>query len=274
MKLLNGAELSAYIKERQARQVRGLRQAHGIGPKLAIILTTDSPVSEAYINMKKRYGVDILVDVDLYHVKQSETPALINKLNKDDSVHGIIIQLPLADPSETDAIVNLVSPEKDVDGLGKDAKFDPATPLAIMWLLAGYNVQFPGRQILIVGQGRLVGAPLKELMEKSDLSPAVADKHTKDLKAEALKADIIVTATGKHGVITPDMLKEGAVVVDSGVADVGGKSVGDLAPEVYERDDLTLTPVKGGVGPLTVCALIDNVILAARRVAEKQPAKV
>ena len=272
MKFLNGAELAAYIKERQAHQVRGLRQARGVNPKLAIILTTNNPVSEAYINMKKRYGADILVDVDLYHTKQEETPALLDKLNKDDGVHGIIVQLPIADPSETETIVNLVSPEKDVDGLGENATFDPATPLAILWLLNGYNIELKaGRQVLLVGQGRLVGAPLKKLLEASDITPVIADKHTKDLKAETLQSDVIVTATGKHGVITPDMLKEGAVVVDAGVADAGGKTVGDLAPEVYDRDDLTLTPHKGGVGPLTVCALFDNVIRAAERVAEKQP---
>lgn len=269
--MLNGAELAAYIKERQGHQVRGLRQARGIAPKLAIILTTDNRVSEAYINKKKRYGADILIDVDLYHVKQKDAPELIGKLNDDASVHGIIVQLPLEDVSATDEIVNLVSPEKDVDGLGKGAKFDPATPLAILWLLAGYNVELKaGRQVLLVGQGRLVGAPLKKLMEASDITPLVADKYTEDLKAETLKADVIITATGKHGVITSDMVKDGAVVVDAGVASEGGKTVGDLAPEVYERDDLTLTPHKGGVGPLTVCALFDNVIRSAERVAEKQ----
>ncbi len=251
--------------------MRALRQAHGIAPKLAIILTTHNPVSEAYINKKKRYGADILIDVDLHHVAQKDVKELLNKLSKDDSVHGIIVQLPLEDTSQTEEIVNLVAPEKDVDGLGANAKFDPATPLAILWLLAGYNVELKaGRQVLLVGRGRLVGAPLEKLMLASDITPEVADKHTKDLKAETLKADVIITATGKHGVITPDMIKEGAVVVDAGVASEGGKTVGDLAPEVYERDDLTLTPHKGGVGPLTVCALFDNVIRAAERVAEKQ----
>lgn len=271
MKLLNGAELAAYIKERQGHQVRALRQARGIAPKLAIILTTDNRVSEAYINKKKRYGAEILIDVDLYHVKQKEASALIEKLNKDDSVHGIIVQLPLEDISQTGEIVNLVSPEKDVDGLGDNATFDPATPLAILWLLAGYNVELKaGKQVLLVGQGRLVGAPLKKLMESSDITPAIADKYTTDLKAETLKADVIITATGKHGVIKPDMIKDGAVVVDAGVASEGGKTVGDLDPTVYDRDDLTLTPHKGGVGPLTVCALFDNVIRSAERVAEKQ----
>lgn len=250
--------------------MRALRQAHGIAPKLAIILTTKNPVSETYIRKKKQYGAEILIDVDLYHVAQKDVKALLDKLNKDGSVHGIIVQLPLEDISQTDEIVNLVAPEKDVDGLGAGAKFDPATPLAILWLLAGYNVNLAGKQVLLVGRGRLVGGPLEKLMIASDITPAVADKYTKDLKAETLKADVIVTATGKHGVIKPDMIKDGAVVIDAGVASEGGKTVGDLAPEVYDRDDLTLTPHKGGVGPLTVCALFDNVIRAAERVAEQR----
>lgn len=275
MKLLNGAELAAYIKERQARQVRALRQAHGITPKLAIILTTDNPVSEAYIKMKKQYGSDILVDVDLYHCRQEETLELLERLNGDENVHGIIVQLPLADMAQADEILNAVASGKDVDGLSKEAKFDPATPLAIVWLLTGYNVDMAGRNVLLVGHGRLVGRPLEKLLISSGVTPAVADKYTKDLKAETLKADVIITATGKHGVIKPDMVKQGAVVVDAGVASEGGKTVGDLAPEMYDRDDLTLTPHRGGVGPLTVCALFDNVIRSAQRVAEKrrQPVK-
>lgn len=268
MKLLNGAELAAYIKERQARQVRALRQAHGIAPKLAIVLTTQNPVSLAYVNKKKQYGADILVDVDLHQVQQKKVERLLNELNEDPNVHGIIVQLPLADTGQTDEILNQVAPAKDVDGLGVDATFEPATPLAIMWLLAGYNIELRGKQVLLVGHGRLVGAPLEKLMLASDITPAIVDKYTKDLKAETLKADVIVTATGKHGVIKPDMVKESAVIVDAGVAGEGNKTVGDLAPEVYDRDDLTLTPHKGGVGPLTVCALFDNVIRSAQRVAE------
>lgn len=270
MKFLNGAELADYIKERQGHQARGLRQAHGITPKLAIILTSDNPVSKAYLGMKKQYGAEIQADVDLYQIDQKEAKPLIGRLNGDDSVHGIIIQLPLADISQTDELVNLVAPGKDVDGLGRSAEFDPATPLSILWLLSGYNIDLAGKHVLLVGHGRLVGAPLEKLMIASGITPVVADKYTKDLKAETLKADVIVTATGKHGVITPDMVKEGTVVVDAGVASEGGKTVGDLDPAMYERDDLTLTPHKGGVGPLTVCALFDNVIRAAQRIAEQQ----
>jgi methylenetetrahydrofolate dehydrogenase (NADP+) / methenyltetrahydrofolate cyclohydrolase len=264
MKLLNGSELADFIKERQAHEVRGLRQAHGIAPKLAIVVTVEHPAIEVYMRMKQRYGADILVDVDVHRVKQAEAKQLIRQLNKDDSVHGIIVQLPLKDPAETDEIVDLVAPEKDVDALGKNAMLDPATPLAILWLLAGYNVDLTGKKLVLVGRGKLVGAPLERMLKTSGHSVEVVDRKTADIKAVVSQADIVITATGTPGLVTADMIKEGAVVVDAGVAGEQGKTVGDLAPDVYERDDLTITPAKGGVGPLTICALFDNVIRAAR----------
>lgn len=265
MRLLNGKELAGFIKERQARQVRALRQAHGIEPKLAIVMTAeDNPVIETYVRMKKRYGADILVDVDIHKVHQADVRELLNKLSNDDTIHAIIVQLPLQDPSETDEILKLVPSHKDVDGLGGDPDFEPATALAILWLLSGYNIELNGKNVLLVGRGKLVGEPLEKLLLESGITPKVADKYTEDVPGLCREADVIVSATGVAGLIKPDMLKQNAVVVDAGVASEGGKTVGDVAPEVYEkRDDLTITPVKGGVGPLTVCALFDNVIRAA-----------
>ena len=273
MKLLNGKELAGYIEERQAQQVRVLRQAHGIVPKLAIIQCIDDPVINTYVRMKKRYGTNIQVEVEDHKVNQSEIAKLLQKLNNDDTIHGIIIQLPLVDKSETDEIVKLVSSEKDVDGLGENPKFDPATPMAILWLLAGYNVDLNGKHILLIGRGKLVGAPLERMLKESGHDVEVIDKEVKDVSTRTVEADIIITATGSPAILHPHMIKQKAVVVDAGVASEGGKTVGDVAPEVYERDDLTLTPVKGGVGPLTVCALFDNVIRAARRVAEAKTEK-
>ena len=266
MKLLNGKELAGFIKERQAHEVRALRQAKHVEPRLAIVVTIDHPVINVYMRMKRRYGADILVDADIHQVEQEDAPALIKKLNKDASVHGIIIQLPLERPEETDKLVNLVAPEKDVDALGKDALFDPATPIAILWLLAGYNIDLQkGKRVLLIGRGKLVGAPLERILQASGVDVHVADRSTKDLKAETLQADIIITATGSPAILYPDMIKQNAVVVDAGVAGEEGKTVGDVAPEVYDREDLTITPTKGGVGPLTVCALFENVIRAARQ---------
>ena len=268
MKLLNGKELAEFIQERQARQVRALRQAWNVQPKLAIVVTVENPVIDVYMRMKKKYGKDILIDTEVHRIKQSEVPSVIESLNQDPSVHGIIIQLPLEDPSQTDQLVDLVAPEKDVDALGKSAIFDPATPMAILWLLAGYNIDFRGKKVLLIGRGKLVGAPLERMLLASDVDVTVADRSTEDLAAEALKADIIVTATGSPAVLKSDMIKQGAVVVDAGVAGEQGKTVGDLDADVYARDDLTITPQKGGVGPLTVCALFDNVIRAARHSIE------
>lgn len=270
MKLLNGKELAGYIQERQAKQVRALRQAHKVFPKLAIVLTVDDPVINLYVKMKQRYGQELQVDVDIHKVRQSEVPELLKKLNNDDSVHGIIVQLPLKDPSETDKIVALVAPEKDVDALGPQAKFTPATPLAILWLLAGYNIELKGKSVVLVGRGKLVGAPLEKLLKDSGVSVSVADKATPSLKDALIDADVIISATGSPGILFPDMFKQGAVVVDAGVASEDGKTVGDVAESVYERDDLTITPTKGGVGPLTVSALFDNVIQAARATVDTQ----
>lgn len=264
MKLLNGRELAGFIKERQAKAVRGLRQEYKVQPRLAIIVTVDHPVIDVYVRLKKQYGADILIDVDIHRVDQVDVPKLINDLNEDERVHGIIIQLPLADPSETDRIVGLVAPEKDVDALGDNPLYDPATPMAILWLLAGYNVELSGKHILLIGHGKLVGAPLERMLKNSGHTVAVADRSTPDLKSETLKADVIITAAGSPAILYPDMVKQGAVVVDAGVASEDGKTVGDVAPELYDRDDLTITPAKGGVGPLTVCALFENVIRAAR----------
>jgi methylenetetrahydrofolate dehydrogenase (NADP+)/methenyltetrahydrofolate cyclohydrolase len=274
MKLLMGSELAGFVKERQARQVRGLRQAHGVEPRLAIVMTDlDNGVIDTYVRMKQRYGADILVDVDIHKVEQSKVRTLLSDLATDDLVHAIIVQLPLADPSETEDIVRLVPPEKDVDGLGPDPQFDPATAMAIMWLLAGYNVELKGKDVVLVGYGKLVGAPLEKLMLSSGITPRIVTKETPDVPGEVSKADIIISATGVAGLIKSDMVKEGAVVIDAGVASEGGKTVGDAALELYERDDIKITPQKGGVGPLTVCALFDNVIRAAQRVAEAKEAQ-
>jgi methylenetetrahydrofolate dehydrogenase (NADP+)/methenyltetrahydrofolate cyclohydrolase len=272
MRSLNGRELAGYIKERQAKQVRSLRQSQGVNPKLAIVVTdVDNPVIDVYMRLKSNYGNDILIDVDIHKIPHADARDLLNKLSGDDSVHAIIVQLPLANPADTDEIIGLINPHKDVDGLVDHSDFEPATALAIMWLLAGYNIDLVGKNVVLVGHGKLVGQPLEELMIDSGVTPTIVDKSTANPEEIIGQADVIVSATGVAGLIKSDMIKHGAVVVDAGVASEGGKTVGDVAPEVFEeRDDLTITPTKGGVGPLTVCALFDNVIRAAQKVAEKQ----
>lgn len=264
MKILDGSELAGFIKERQAHQVRALRQAWHVQPKLAIVQTSDNPVIDAYVRLKQSYGADILVDVDIHKVEQAELFSTIESLNTDESVHGIIIQLPLANTDDTEAAVNLVAPEKDVDGLGEHAVLTPATAMAIDWLLAGYNVDLKGKKIAIVGKGRLVGLPLSRLWQSAGYDVTVLDRTTKDLSGAVRRAAVIVTATGVPSLIDSSMIQPSAVVVDAGTAAEHGKIVGDLAADVRDRNDLTITPEKGGVGPLTVTALFDNVIRAAQ----------
>jgi methylenetetrahydrofolate dehydrogenase (NADP+)/methenyltetrahydrofolate cyclohydrolase len=264
MKLLNGLELAEFVKERQAHEVRGLRQALSVQPKLAIVVTVEHPAIDVYMRMKVQYGADILVEVELHRVLQANAKTTIQQLNADPSVHGIIVQLPLEHPAETEEIVNAVAPEKDVDGLGKNAALDPATPMAILWLLAGYNVDLRGKKIVLVGRGKLVGAPLERMLLSSEYDVTVVERDTPNADAVISEAEVLITATGVPGRITANLVKQNAVVVDAGVAGEHGKTVGDLAPDVYERSDLTLTPQKGGVGPLTICALFDNLIRAAR----------
>lgn len=269
-KLLNGTELAGYIKERQAKQVRRLRQADRIIPKLAILRSTSaSPVIDTYIRMKQQYGDDILIETVVETVDEAGMPAVIKRFNADETVHGIIIQLPLKDTSLTDDIVNLVLPAKDVDGLGKEAMFTSATAEAIDWLLAGYAVDLAGKAITIVGHGRLVGAPLARLWRGNGFNVTVLDDQSGDITHILRQSDVVVSATGVPRLITSQVLAVGAIVVDAGTASENGVIVGDIDPAVYEeRSDVTITPSKGGVGPLTIAALFDHVILAAQRVAE------
>lgn len=264
MKLLNGSELAGYIKERQAHDVRSIWGTQHVRPKLAILQSKDDPVINTYVRLKKRYGSDIGIEVEAHFVEQKTLSSHILKLNEDTSVNGIIVQLPLHDVAQTEELVNMVAPEKDVDALGVHSKFYPATPMAILWLLAGYNVVLEGKRVLLIGRGKLVGAPLEKILKKSGVDTTVVDRGAEDLSAYTLNADVIITATGSPAILYPSMIKEGAVVVDAGVASESGKIVGDLSDEVYTREDITVTPVKGGVGPLTVCALFENVIRAAK----------
>lgn len=270
MKILDGSELTGYIKERQAKQVRALRQSWRVIPRLAIVRTGSNPVTDTYLRLKSNYGEDIGVEVDIYSPTDSELLGQIEKLNNDENVQGVIIQLPLTDIGQTESAINAVVPEKDVDGLGESAAFTPATAMAIDWLLVGYNIDLKDKKIAIVGNGRLVGAPLAKLWKGMGLDVSVYDDQTKDLVNVLPTFDVIVSATGVPGLIKSNMVRDNAVVVDAGTASEGGKIVGDVAADVRERSDLTITPIRGGVGPLTVAALFDNVITAARKIADQK----
>jgi methylenetetrahydrofolate dehydrogenase (NADP+)/methenyltetrahydrofolate cyclohydrolase len=268
VKILDGTELADYVKERQAKQVRNLRQSWNVAPKLAIIQTIDDPVIDTYVRMKRKYGQDILIDVDVHRPSTDDLAALISTLNDDASVHGIIIQLPLGQGIDIDTALNGVRPDKDVDGLATGSQFTAATAQAIDWLLGGYNVELRGRKIAIVGNGRLVGAPLAKLWQSSNYDITVFDEHSKNMSKSLRRYQVIISAAGVPGLITPEQLQPGAVVVDAATSAEHGKVVGDVSEAVRQRSDLTITPEKGGVGPLTVASLFENVMQAARMSAK------
>lgn len=267
MRELNGSELAGFIKERQAKQVRALRQAWHINPRLAIVTDVENPVIETYMRLKQRYGADILIDVEIHRVPAGGALEVIQELNNRDDVQGIILQLPISNSDQTEELLESIREDKDVDGLRKRAIFQAATPTAINWLLAGYGVDLKNKKVAIVGRGRLVGAPLEKMWLKSGVDVTVFEKG--DDLSQLTNYDIIVSATGVPGLIKSQMIKTKAVVVDAGTASENGKIVGDVSEEVRQRNDVIITPKKGGVGPLTVSALFDNVITACLKIANQ-----
>lgn len=267
MRELNGSELAGFIKERQAKQVRALRQAWHINPRLAIVTDVENPVIETYMRLKQRYGADILIDVEIHRVPAGGALEVIQELNNRDDVQGIILQLPISNSDQTEELLESIREDKDVDGLRKKAIFQAATPTAISWLLAGYGVDLRGKKVAIVGRGRLVGAPLEKMWLKSGVDVTVFEKG--DDLSQLINYDIIVSATGVPELIKSQMIKAKAVVVDAGTASENGKIVGDVSEEVRQRNDVIITPKKGGVGPLTVSALFDNVITACLKIANQ-----
>lgn len=261
---LNGAQLADYIKERQAKEVRRLKQAHGIQPALAIIQDHPDPVIDTYVQLKSKYADDIGAVVESFLVNPAELPTKIKELNRDEKYQGIIVQLPLSEPSLTKQTVNQIDAGKDVDGLGEKAGYPSATAQAIMWLMAGYGIEPLGKKLVIIGQGRLVGAPLARLLSDSGVEPIVIDSPTTGLAKTLETADIVISATGQPGMIKSEMVKPGAAVIDAGTASEGGTIRGDASDELYERDDISITPKRGGVGPLTVASLFDNLLRASR----------
>ena len=260
MKILNGKELAGFIKERQAGMVRSGVSDGGRAPKLLIIRDSDNPVILKYVGLKIQYGEDIGVIVEDY--KASSFDDIKNKIlaaNDNDGIDGIILQLPILDKEKTDEVTSLIAAEKDVDGLSGKGDYDSATATAILWLLAGYDIDLKERRVALVGRGKLVGAPLFKMLSDSGIN--VEMFHSGSDLSQVREFDVIITATGKPGLITSEMVAPGAVVVDAGTASEDGVLKGDVADAVRERKDLlAITPVVGGVGPLTITCLFDHVL--------------
>ena len=263
VKELNGRELVGFIKERQAHQVKALR-SRKIRPKLVIIRDSNNPVIEKYVSLKKAYGEDIEIEVidQVVNPTKEAIQTAIEFANQDTSVSSVILQLPLQNPEWTEELVSLIAPEKDVDGLTGKSRFDSATATAINWLLTGYGIELNNKSIAIVGRGRLVGEPLIRMFTNSNLHVSVF--HRGSDFSELKNQDVIITATGNPHLITSEMIREGAVIVDAGTASEGGVILGDINDEIRARTDISaITPKIGGVGPLTIGVLFENVLASA-----------
>ncbi len=219
--------------------------------KLVAILVGNDPASEMYVSMKAKKAAEVGIEFEVIRDVH-----LIPELNRDDSVAGIIVQLPLPKEMNTDEILQTIDPKKDVDGLTRNSQFLPATVKAVLTAIRAVSgEQIADRTYTIVGQGRLVGKPLSDYLEKQGVKVIRCDEFTKDLKAETLKGDVLVSATGVPGLIKLDMVKPGAVVVDCGAPKP------EVDPAVFEIAS-AMTPVPGGIGPLTVACLLENTIEA------------
>lgn len=260
-KVLSGKEIADYIKLNQAKWAKFL-VSKKCRPNLHIIVAIEGNLPiEKYIKYKSQYGKDIGVDVVVHRTKCGNLKSKINELNTNKSVSAIILQLPIQDANLTEEALNLIEPNKDVDGLSVNSNYDPATAIAILWLMAGHNIEMLGKKIYLVGRGKLVGGPLSNMLQKSNFEHRVITSSD-DINIIS-DGDIIISATGKPGIITSNLLKPGAILIDAGTVAEDGVIMGDASSELYSRNDISITPKIGGVGPLTISALFDNVLNAA-----------
>ncbi len=263
MKSLNGKEISEFIKERQAREVRRLKQSEGISPTLLIITTVDTPATKTYLRVKKAYGDSIGVSVKVEVLESEEDARLkIKNANNDEGIHGCIVQLPLAQDIDI-GLVDKIIPSKDIDSLGENSNFRAPTPTAIDWLLAAYDISLVGKKIVILGEGKLVGGPIVESWRAQGYDPMVISEPGADIEKAVRDADLIVSGLGVAGLVKGSWIKPGAIVVDAGTSTDSEGLSGDVERSARDRDDIAITPIIGGVGPLTVAVLFDNLLLAA-----------
>lgn len=276
--ILDGKETSNEITENLKKRVQNLK-SKGITPCLAVILVGDDPASQVYIRNKKKaakkVGVKTVDNILPATATESEIINLIQTLNDNDQIHGILVQLPLPKSINEDRVIQTILPEKDVDGfhphnIGKlfmnKGHLFPCTPNGIMHLLSRYNVPLDGKKVVIVGRSKIVGMPMIAMMLNANATVTVTHSHTKNLKQITQKADVVIVAVGKANFLTGDYFNSNAVVVDVGMnRNDDGKLVGDVEFDSTIDKVAYLTPVPGGVGPMTIAMLLQQTIEIAER---------
>ncbi|WP_457623581.1 bifunctional methylenetetrahydrofolate dehydrogenase/methenyltetrahydrofolate cyclohydrolase FolD [Persephonella sp.] len=279
--ILDGKKLSEEIKKQLREEVSGYISNGLRKPALAVILVGDDPASKVYVKRKKEsceyVGINSLSFNLPENTTEEELLELIGKLNGDEDVDGILVQLPLPDHINTQNIIEAINPEKDVDGfhplnmgklsIGKSDGIVPCTPLGIYILMRHYKIDFYKKDVVVVGASNIVGKPMSLLFLKNEeATVTVCHKNTKDLKSHTKRADIIVVAVGKPSLITEDMVKENSVIIDVGINRLeDGRIVGDVDYDKVKKKVSAITPVPGGVGPMTVVSLLINTLSIFRK---------
>jgi methylenetetrahydrofolate dehydrogenase (NADP+)/methenyltetrahydrofolate cyclohydrolase len=279
-KIIDGKALAEQIHAETATEIARLRSEHHLTPALAVVLVGDNPASVAYVHSKDkmcaRLGIRSLRVNLPAQTTQAELLAKIRDLNRDDSIHGILVQSPLPAHLDEAAVFTAIDPAKDVDGfhplnvgklaLGDPTGFAPCTPAGIHELLTRSNVTLDGAHAVVLGRSRIVGRPVSLILSQKNVNATVTVCHSRsrDLPALCRSADVLIAAIGKPGFVTADMVRDGAVVIDVGINRVNGRLVGDVDFDAVAAKAALITPVPGGVGPMTIAMLMRNTVRAAR----------
>jgi methylenetetrahydrofolate dehydrogenase (NADP+)/methenyltetrahydrofolate cyclohydrolase len=284
---IDGKAFAAKLRADIGRKVTILKEKHGLTPGLSVVLVGEDPASEVYVRNKGKATLEAGMKSDTFNMAKDSSHdavmAKVEELNADPSVHGILVQLPLPDQVDADAIINAINPDKDVDGFhtlnvgrlntGQDAMV-PCTPVGCMVMLKEVLGDLTGKQAIVVGRSNIVGKPMAALLLKEHCTVTIAHSRTKDLAAECRRADIVIAAVGRAKMIKGDWIKPGATVIDVGINRIedastksGTRLVGDVDYAEAAQVAGAITPVPGGVGPMTIACLLKNTVTAACRQA-------
>lgn len=278
-KIINGSKLAGEIKENLKTEVEKLKE-EGRAPGQATILIGNDPAAESYVNMKKKVAKNLGIKSQVHNldsdIEEKELINLIYDLNNDRDVDGILIQLPLPEHINETKVIENIDSTKDVDGfhplntgrlfsnLKENLNFVPCTPAGVLELIKSTGIEIQGKKAVIVGHSNIVGKPAAHLLLDEFATVTVCHIHTKDLAKETKQADILISAVGKADLITADMVKEGAVVIDVGINKVDGEITGDVDFEAVKEKASYITPVPGGSGPMTIAMLMANTVKARK----------
>ena len=278
MQIIDGKKVSAEVKEQVRQETLRLKEEHGVTPGLAVVIVGDAPASRVYVNNKKKACELVGFRSEEYALPASATQEelldLVHKLNEKEDINGILVQLPLPKHLDDKAVIEAINPVKDVDAfhavnVGKimlgEYDFLPCTPAGVMEMLHSYSIPVEGRECVVIGRSNIVGKPMGMLLLHENGTVTICHSRTKNLKEVCARADILVAAVGIPKFVKADMVKEGAVVIDVGMdRDENGRLCGDVDFENVKEKCSFITPVPGGVGPMTIATLMKNTIKACR----------